>query len=259
MFLPVALGLILTAAEPAALPSVPPGWKIEIVAEAPRILYPTAIVAAPDGTVYLGQDPMDMPGPPTSPIDSIVDDQGRQDLGLRRQALERDGPGVARRHALRGPSAVPLGLEGHRRRRQGRLAGRPDDGPRAEAAGLQRHQRPRPLGRPPGDGRIPVHLIRRQGHPARRGQGRDHDPGGRRRRDPHPPRRHRAGGRLDRRAQPALGSLERDRRDFHLRQRRRQQEVAQQPDASHRRRSLRLSLPVPDIRRAAACRSWPDS
>ncbi|MEW4570426.1 HEAT repeat domain-containing protein [Tautonia sp. JC769] len=55
-----------------ALPEVPEGWTIELVAEAPAILYPTAIVAAPDGTVYLGQDPMDMPGPPTEPIDSVV-------------------------------------------------------------------------------------------------------------------------------------------------------------------------------------------
>lgn len=48
------------------------GWKAELVAQAPEILFPTAIVAGPDGTVYLGQDPMDMPGPPTQPIDSVV-------------------------------------------------------------------------------------------------------------------------------------------------------------------------------------------
>ncbi len=29
-------------------------------------------MAAPDGTVYLGSDPMDMPGPPTEPIDSVL-------------------------------------------------------------------------------------------------------------------------------------------------------------------------------------------
>ncbi len=48
------------------------GWSIERVAEAPRILFPTAVVAAPDGTVYLGSDPMDMTGPPTAPIDSVL-------------------------------------------------------------------------------------------------------------------------------------------------------------------------------------------
>ena len=54
------------------LPKVPEGWKIELVAEAPAILFPTAVVQAPDGLIFVGQDPMDMPGPPTRPIDSIV-------------------------------------------------------------------------------------------------------------------------------------------------------------------------------------------
>jgi putative heme-binding domain-containing protein len=59
-------------AESRGLPSVATGWSIERILEAPRILYPTAIVAAPDGTLYLGSDPMDMTGPPTSPIDRIL-------------------------------------------------------------------------------------------------------------------------------------------------------------------------------------------
>ncbi len=54
------------------LPKVAEGWTIKRVAQAPDILFPTAIVAAADGTIYLGQDPMDMPGPPTKPIDSVV-------------------------------------------------------------------------------------------------------------------------------------------------------------------------------------------
>ncbi len=57
--------------EPSAL-QLAPGWKAELVAQAPEILFPTAIVAAPGGTIYLGQDPMDMPGPPTRPIDSVL-------------------------------------------------------------------------------------------------------------------------------------------------------------------------------------------
>jgi putative heme-binding domain-containing protein len=56
----------------APLPQVGEGWKVELVAQAPALAYPTAIVVAPDGTIYLGQDPMDMPGPPTEPIDSVV-------------------------------------------------------------------------------------------------------------------------------------------------------------------------------------------
>ncbi|WZO97454.1 HEAT repeat domain-containing protein [Isosphaeraceae bacterium EP7] len=72
----VVLGLFLSAqarsADVQPLPAVAEGWKIELIEQAPQILYPTAVVAAPDGTVYLGQDPMDMPGPPTQPIDSVV-------------------------------------------------------------------------------------------------------------------------------------------------------------------------------------------
>ncbi len=54
------------------MPHVADGWSITLVKQAPEILFPTAIVTAPDGTVYLGQDPMDMPGPPTKPSDSVV-------------------------------------------------------------------------------------------------------------------------------------------------------------------------------------------
>jgi putative heme-binding domain-containing protein len=60
------------AAEDSPLPKVAEGWSIELVAKAPAIAYPTAVVVAPDGAIYLGQDPMDMPGPPTVPADSVV-------------------------------------------------------------------------------------------------------------------------------------------------------------------------------------------
>ncbi|MDR3637524.1 MAG: HEAT repeat domain-containing protein [Isosphaeraceae bacterium] len=67
------IGIAAPRPAPAAdLPQVPEGWKIELVARAPEILFPTAVVEAPDGTLYLGQDPMDMPGPPTEPIDSVL-------------------------------------------------------------------------------------------------------------------------------------------------------------------------------------------
>ncbi len=54
------------------LPEVADGWSVEQVAQAPQVLYPTAIVASSDGTLYIGSDPMDMPGPPTAPIDRVV-------------------------------------------------------------------------------------------------------------------------------------------------------------------------------------------
>jgi putative heme-binding domain-containing protein len=66
----LACGLAVAADEP--LPKVAEGWTIERVVQAPQIAFPTAVVTAPDGTIYLGQDPMDMPGPPSKPIDSVV-------------------------------------------------------------------------------------------------------------------------------------------------------------------------------------------
>lgn len=63
---------VLAVAEPAALPKPADGWSIELITQAPSVLFPTAAVVAPDGTIYVGQDPMDMPGPTTRPIDSVV-------------------------------------------------------------------------------------------------------------------------------------------------------------------------------------------
>jgi len=54
------------------LPRVADGWKIELIAAAPDIHAPTAVVESADGTIYLGQDPMDMNGPPTVPHDSVM-------------------------------------------------------------------------------------------------------------------------------------------------------------------------------------------
>ena len=50
-------------ADEPRLPRVAAGWSIALAQQAPAIQYPTAIVVAPDGTIYLGQDPMNMPGP----------------------------------------------------------------------------------------------------------------------------------------------------------------------------------------------------
>ncbi len=45
------------------LPQPAPGWSIELAARAPRICNPTSIVVAADGTIYLGQAPMEKSGP----------------------------------------------------------------------------------------------------------------------------------------------------------------------------------------------------
>ena len=70
----LALGIsavIVALRRPPAF-KLAPGWEMNLVVEAPEIRFPSAIVSAPDGTIYLGQDPMDMPGPPTVSADSVV-------------------------------------------------------------------------------------------------------------------------------------------------------------------------------------------
>ncbi|HEY2951852.1 MAG TPA: HEAT repeat domain-containing protein, partial [Verrucomicrobiae bacterium] len=54
------------------LPSCPPDWKVELIAEAPRILHPSVLCAAPDGRLFVAQDPMDMGNPSDKPSDSIL-------------------------------------------------------------------------------------------------------------------------------------------------------------------------------------------
>ena len=67
-------GSAAAAEEPSSfpLPQVADDWKIELIAAAPDIHAPTAVVESRDGTIYLEQDPMDMNGPPTVPYDSVV-------------------------------------------------------------------------------------------------------------------------------------------------------------------------------------------
>jgi len=63
---------LLFAEESPVLPKVPPDWKVEIIKQAPEIHHPSVICAAPDGRIFVGQDPMDMMLPGDKPADSVV-------------------------------------------------------------------------------------------------------------------------------------------------------------------------------------------
>ena len=43
-----------------AAPTAVPGWKVELVAQAPDIKHPSVVCAAPDGRVFVAEDPMDI-------------------------------------------------------------------------------------------------------------------------------------------------------------------------------------------------------
>ena len=64
----------LTATVPARadLPKVPDGFKIRLVAAVPAVQYPCQVATAPDGSLFVGEDPMDQVGPATKPIDRIL-------------------------------------------------------------------------------------------------------------------------------------------------------------------------------------------
>ncbi len=56
----------------ADLPKVPDGFTIRLVAAVPAVEYPSQVATAPDGSLFVGEDPMDQVGPATKPIDRIL-------------------------------------------------------------------------------------------------------------------------------------------------------------------------------------------
>jgi putative membrane-bound dehydrogenase-like protein len=57
------LVLGLTASARGALPKVPEGFEVRLVATVPAVLYPCQVATAPDGALFVAEDPMDQIGP----------------------------------------------------------------------------------------------------------------------------------------------------------------------------------------------------
>ena len=53
-------------------PKGPPDWKVEVVAKFPDIKHPSVVTVAPDGRVFVAEDPMDMGEPSHIPVDRIL-------------------------------------------------------------------------------------------------------------------------------------------------------------------------------------------
>ena len=53
----------IASATAGELPVCPPDWKIELIASAPQINHPTVVCSAPDGRVFVAEDPMDISTP----------------------------------------------------------------------------------------------------------------------------------------------------------------------------------------------------
>lgn len=54
------------------LPRVPPEWRVELLAKPPELIHPSVVCAAPDGRIFVAQDPIDMSAPSDSAGDSIL-------------------------------------------------------------------------------------------------------------------------------------------------------------------------------------------
>ncbi|QEL20122.1 PVC-type heme-binding CxxCH protein [Limnoglobus roseus] len=54
------------------LPKCPPDWKVEVVAAPPRLVHPSVVCCAPDGRIFVAEDPMDMGADSTKPTDRIL-------------------------------------------------------------------------------------------------------------------------------------------------------------------------------------------
>jgi putative membrane-bound dehydrogenase-like protein len=53
-------------------PKAPPGWKVEGLARAPKIQHPSVVCCAPDGRIFVGEDPVDMHLPSGAEADRIL-------------------------------------------------------------------------------------------------------------------------------------------------------------------------------------------
>jgi putative membrane-bound dehydrogenase-like protein len=61
-----------TRAASPPLPTVPAGFEIRLLASVPTVEYPCQLATAPDGALYVAEDPMDQVGPSNQPIDRIL-------------------------------------------------------------------------------------------------------------------------------------------------------------------------------------------
>lgn len=66
------MGLIVVGRVQAALPKVPEGFKIRLVAAVPAVQFPCQVATAPGGVLFVAEDPMDQIGPANQPIDRIL-------------------------------------------------------------------------------------------------------------------------------------------------------------------------------------------
>jgi putative membrane-bound dehydrogenase-like protein len=68
----IAATLLLLLVQESSHPGVPAGWTIERVAQAPDVRHPSVLCCAPDGRLFVAEDPMDINAPADQPLGRIV-------------------------------------------------------------------------------------------------------------------------------------------------------------------------------------------
>jgi hypothetical protein len=64
LFVPVVMG--------AEAPETVGPWRLELIAEAPAVLHPSVVCSAPDGRIFVAEDPMDITAPANARQGRIV-------------------------------------------------------------------------------------------------------------------------------------------------------------------------------------------
>src|SRR5437867_4726518 len=62
-WMPVFAAALSPAAAGAQFPEPPADWRMDLVAQAPALRHPSVVCAAPDGRVFVAEDPMDISAP----------------------------------------------------------------------------------------------------------------------------------------------------------------------------------------------------
>ena len=181
------------------LPTPPPGWRLEVVAEAPAVRHPSVVCCAPDGRVFVAEDPMDI-STPTADLK-----QGRI------RCLHPDGRITTFADGLHAVFGMQF-LDGKLFVLHNPMFSVFSDGGDVgrDRSNLIESTNPNPWARNwndhvpanfrPGHGRLPLRRRRRQGRLRGGRAGRPSARPVRRRHDPAPARRHGTGGLLHRRS-----------------------------------------------------------
>ncbi|MBK7642856.1 MAG: HEAT repeat domain-containing protein [Planctomycetes bacterium] len=85
--LSLALAFVAASVSEQPLLHAPAGYAVDLVAQAPEILWPSANLCLDDGSLLVGEDRMDMPGPSDQPLDRLIQLRFRPDGSIEKKVF----------------------------------------------------------------------------------------------------------------------------------------------------------------------------